>query len=160
MGERAEALMAALDPAKLSKTVDNVDQFTAALAGSSDDIEVIVAEARAIAGRFGTLGDRAESLMTKLDSMAGQGTGGILEDAQTTLAAVRDAANAFNAQVTVVGGGLGDFSDRGLRDFQNFVAEGQRTISRLDRVISNIEQNPSGFLLGGEQVPEYSGQRR
>ncbi len=160
MGDKAEALMAALDPAKHSNSVDNIYQFTAALAGSSDDIEVIVAEARAIAGRFGTLGDRAESLMAKLDSMAGQGTGGIMADAQTTLAAVRDAANAFNAQVTVLGSGLGDFSDRGLRDFQNFVAEGQRTISRLDRVISNLEQNPSGFLLGGEQVPEYSGQRR
>lgn len=160
IGDKADSLIAALDPAKLKSAVDNVDQFTTALAGSSDDIGVIVAEARGVSARFSTLGDRAESLLTKLDSMAGQGGGGILEDAQVTLAAVRDAANAFNAQVTTVGGGFGDFSDRGLRDFQNLVSEGQRTISRLDRVISNLEQNPSGFLLGGETVPEYNGRRR
>jgi phospholipid/cholesterol/gamma-HCH transport system substrate-binding protein len=43
---------------------------------------------------------------------------------------------------------------------QSLVSEGQKTISRLDRVISDLEQNPSGFLLGGERVPEYGGRRR
>jgi phospholipid/cholesterol/gamma-HCH transport system substrate-binding protein len=160
MGDQAATLLAAVDPAKLSQSIDDVGQFTTALAESSDDVEAIVADARGVSARFATLGSRAESLLTKLDSMAGEGGGGILEDAQATLAAVRDAANAFNSQVTVLGSGLTDFSDRGLREFQSLVSEGQRTISRLDRVISDIEQNPSGFLLGGETVPEYRGQRR
>jgi phospholipid/cholesterol/gamma-HCH transport system substrate-binding protein len=160
MSEKADALIAALDPAKLANSVNNVDQFTTALAESSDDIGVIVAEARGVSARFSTLGERAESLLTKLDGMAGQGPAGVLGDATETLAAIRDAANAFNAQVTVLGSDLGDFSDRGLRDFRNLVTEGQRTIARLDRVISNLEQNPSGFLLGGDNVPEYGGQRR
>ena len=64
------------------------------------------------------------SLLTKLDSMAGQGPGGIIEDATETLAAIRAAADNFNAQVSVLGGGLGDFSDRGLRDLQSLVSRG------------------------------------
>lgn len=160
LGQRADALLAAVDPGKVTKTLDDVNQFTTALAGASDDIDAIMGDARAVATRFKGLGDRADSLMTKLDSMAGQGTGGILEDAQATLAAIRGAADSFNAQVAVLGGGLGEFSDRGLRDFQNLVSEGQRTISRLDRVISDLEQNPSGLLFGGQPVPEYNNRRR
>ena len=160
MGERTDALLAALDPAKLTQTVDNVNQFTTTLAENRDDIDAIVADARNVAARFNSLGDRAESLLTKLDAMAGEGSGGIMADAQATLAAIRAAADSFNTQITAVGGGLGDFSDRGLRDFQTMVSDGQRTISRLDRVISNLEQNPSGFIFGGETVPEYSGRRR
>jgi len=160
LGEKTESLIAALDPEKIGRTVDNVDRFATTLGESSDDIDQIVADARGISTRFAALGDRAESLLTKLDSMAGEVPGGLLEDATETLAAIRDAANNFNAQVAILGGGFGDFSDRGLRDFQNLVTEGQRTIGRLDRVISDIEQNPTGFLLGGERVPEYGGQRR
>ncbi len=160
MGERTDALLAALDTAKLAQTVDNVTQFTTTLAENRDDIDAIVADARNVAARFNSIGDRAESLLTKLDAMAGEGSGGVLGDAQATLAAIRVAADSFNTQINAVGDGIGDFSGRGLRDFQNMVTEGQRTISRLDRVISNLEQNPSGFIFGGETVPEYNGRRR
>jgi len=160
LGERADALLSAIDPAQVGDTLANVNQFSATLADNSDEITAIVADARNVAARFSALGERADSLMSKLDSMAGQGPGGLLEDAQATLTAIRQAADNFNTQVSALGGGLGDFSDRGLRDFQNLVSEGQRTISRLDRVISNLEQNPSGFLLGGDSVPEYGGRRR
>ena len=101
-----------------------------------------------------------DSLFTKLDSMAGQGPGGLMQDATDTLASIKAAADNFNAQVSTLGGGLGDFNDRGLRDFRNLVTEGQRTIGRLDRVISNLERNPAGYLLGGENVPQYGGRRR
>lgn len=160
LGEKAEGLVAAIDPEIVSRALANIERFSTSLAENSDDIDQIVADARNVSARFDTLGERAESLLTKLDAMAGQGPGGIMEDAVETLAAIRAAADNFNAQIAIVGGGVTDFSDRGLRDFQNLIADGQRTINRLDRVISNIEQNPAGFLLGGERVPEYGGQRR
>ncbi len=78
-------------------------QYRALLQGArsdnSDDIDQIVANARAVSERFDTLGERAESLLTKLDSMAGQGPGGIMQDATDTLAAIRAAADNFNAQM-------------------------------------------------------------
>jgi phospholipid/cholesterol/gamma-HCH transport system substrate-binding protein len=161
LGERADVLLGALDSERLSRTIANVDQFATTLAANSDDIDAIVQNARNVSARFDTLGDRAESVLTKLDAMAGKdGTGGVMTDAQAALAAVREAADNFNAQVSVVGGDLGDFSDRGLRNFQNLISEGQRTIGRLDRVLSDLEQNPSGFIFGGSTVPEYGGQRR
>jgi phospholipid/cholesterol/gamma-HCH transport system substrate-binding protein len=160
LGDKTETLVAAIDPEKISNALANLDKFAAALGDSSDDINQIVADARNVSARFDTLGARADSLLTKLDSMAGNGPGGILEDATATLASIKAAADNFNAQVGSLGTGLNDFSDRGLRDLQSLVAEGQRTIGRLDRVITNLERNPTGFLLGGENVPEYGGRRR
>jgi phospholipid/cholesterol/gamma-HCH transport system substrate-binding protein len=160
LGEKAEALVAAVDPATVNRTLASIDRFATALGENSDDINQIIADARGVSARFASLGERADSLLTKLDNMAGSGAGGIMTDATETLAAIKAAADNFNAQVSILGGGLGDFNDRGLRDFQSLVTEGQRTIARLDRVISNLEKNPTGFLLGGENVPEYGGRRR
>jgi phospholipid/cholesterol/gamma-HCH transport system substrate-binding protein len=160
LGDKAGAMLASVDPEKVKRTLDNIDRFTTRLGESSDDIGQIVADAKGVSARFQELSDRANSLLTKLDSMAGQGPGGILQDATATLASIKAAADNFNKQVSVLGSGIGDFNERGLRDLQGLVAQGQKTIGRLDNVISNIEQNPTGFLLGGENVPEYGGRRR
>jgi phospholipid/cholesterol/gamma-HCH transport system substrate-binding protein len=160
LGERAEALIAAIDPERVDRSLANIDTFAAMLGENSEDIDRIVGDARALSSRFDAMGRRADSLLAKLDGMAGSQPGGIMEDATATLAAIKAAADNFNAQISILGGGVTDFSDRGLRDLQGLVTEGQRTIGRLDRVISNLERNPAGFLLGGENVPEYGGRRR
>ena len=160
MGERMSALLAAVDAEKVGRTIDGAHQFATALGESSDDVDVILANARAVSERFDALSARAESLMAKLDSMAGGGTGGLIEEARATMAAIRAAAESIDAQTASIGEGLGRFSDSGLRDFQTLVSQGQRTMGRLDRVISDLERNPSGLIFGGESVPEYSGGRR
>ena len=160
LGDKANALVASVDPEKLNRTLDNLDRFATTLGENSDDIDQIVADAKGLSARFQTLGGRADSLLGKLDNMAGSGTGGILADATETLAAIRAAADNFNAQVSALGGGLGDFSGRGLRDLQGLVTQGQRTFEHLDRVISDLERNPAGYLLGGDNVPEYGARRR
>lgn len=160
LGEKADTLVAAIDPEKLNRTLDNLDRFSTMLGDNSDDIDQIVADAKNLSARFQSLGNRADSLLGKLDTMAGEGPGGILQDATETLAAIRAAADNFNKQVSTLGGGLGDFSERGLNDLRGLVTQGQRTFEHLDRVISGLERNPAGYLLGGENVPEYGGARR
>jgi phospholipid/cholesterol/gamma-HCH transport system substrate-binding protein len=160
LGDKTDAMLASVDTEKLKRTLDNIDRFTTTLGESSDDINQIVTDAKNVSARFQELSDRANSLLIKLDSMAGQGPGGILQDASATLASIKAAADNFNKQISQLGTGLNDFNARGLRDLQGLVAQGQKTIGRLDGVISNLEQNPTGFLLGGENVPEYGGRRR
>lgn len=155
-GEKAGQILAAIDPQKFGQSLDNINTFTTALAENSDEVEAIVADVKRVSARFDTLTVRADSLLAKLDDMAGSGTGGLVADAQATLAAVRAAANTFNAQAATVGSG----TDRSLRGLQGLVSEGQAAVNRLDGVISNLERNPGGFIFGGENVPEYNGRRR
>ena len=160
MGEKVDNLLAAVDAEKVTQSVDSVHQFATALGENSDDIDAIIANARAVSERFDGLTAKAESLIAKLDDMAGGENGGIIEEASRTLTAIREAAESFDKQARVVGSGVGRFSNQGLRDLQEFVNEGRRTVSRLDRVISNLGDDPSQILFGGKGVPEYRGNRR
>jgi len=160
MGEKVEDLLAAVDTEKVTQSVDSVHQFATALGENSDDIDAIVANVRAVSERFDGLTAKAESLIAKLDDIAGGENGGIIEEASRTLTAIREAAESFDKQAQVIGSGVGRFSNQGLRDLQEFVNEGRRTVSRLDRVISNLGDDPSQILFGGKGVPEYRGNRR
>ncbi|HSG94577.1 MAG TPA: hypothetical protein VLA28_03595, partial [Afifellaceae bacterium] len=160
MGEKVDNLLAAVDTEKVTQSIDNVHQFTTALGENSDDVDAIVANIRAVSERFDSLTAKAESLIAKLDDMAGGENGGIIEEASRTLTAIREAAESFDKQAQAIGSGVGRFSNQGLRDLQEFVNEGRRTVSRLDRVISNLGDDPSQILFGGKGVPEYRGNRR
>jgi phospholipid/cholesterol/gamma-HCH transport system substrate-binding protein len=160
MGEKVDNLLAAVDTEKVTQSVDSVHQFATALGENSDDIDAIVANVRAVSERFDGLTAKAESLIAKLDTMAGGENGGIVEEASRTLTAIREAAESFDKQAQAIGSGVGRFSNQGLRDLQEFVNEGRRTVSRLDRVISNLGDDPSQILFGGKGVPEYRGNRR
>jgi len=72
-------------------------------------------------------------LLIKLDSMAGQGLAGFFRTPTRRSPRSRRAADNFNKQVSQLGTGLNDFNARGLRDLQGLVAQGQKTIGRLDR---------------------------
>jgi len=160
MGERFDTLLGAVDAAKVGESVDGVHQFATALANSSGDVEAIVADVRSAAERFNGLSERAESLIANLDEMTGEGTEGLFAEVRQTLEAIRVAADNFSTQAESISGGINQFTSRGLREMQDFVAQGRRAASRLERVLSDMERDPGQFLLGGEGVPEYSGGRR
>lgn len=51
--------------------------------------------------------------------------------------------------------GLTQQAQRGLREFELFMKDARRLAESLDRVVQKVESNPSGFLMGGSQVPVY-----
>ncbi|MHA1188926.1 MAG: MlaD family protein [Alphaproteobacteria bacterium] len=163
IGEKVDGLLAAVDAEKIGSTIDNANKFAAALGAQSDDLEVIMADAKEVAAGFRRVAASAESLLGTLDQQAGSEAGkGLIAEAKATLQSVRIAADTFSRQAESVGGGMSQFANRGLRDLQNFIRAGQLAVGRLDRVISNMEQNPGQFVFGGERrVPRYSvGNRR
>jgi phospholipid/cholesterol/gamma-HCH transport system substrate-binding protein len=52
--------------------------------------------------------------------------------------------------------GLTKTAKDGLVEFGNFMREGRRTAVTLNRILEKFEADPKGFLLGGNQVPEYT----
>ena len=99
--------------------------------------------------------------MVKIDGIAGSEDGqGLIADARETLKSIRLAADTFAERANSIGGGVDRFANQGLRDLQAFVQEGRRAVSRLDRLIANIDRNPSQVLFGGDNVPRYRGGQR
>ncbi|WP_161140107.1 MlaD family protein [Propylenella binzhouense] len=160
MGARVDDLLAAVDSQKVGQSIDGINKFADALGRNSDEVDRIVQDAREVADRLNGLSQKADALLTKLNGMAGEGTDGLVAQARDTLTAVRQAAVTLDKQVTAIGGGASEFTNRGLRDLQSLINEGRQTVSRLNVVIGNLSRDPSQVIFGPDRVPEYRGAQR
>ncbi|MCB1507745.1 MAG: MCE family protein [Hyphomicrobiaceae bacterium] len=140
---------------------ENVTVFTERLSGNSERLDRIFADAELIASRLEEASQRVDGILARVDGMLNTEDGqGLVADAREAARALRDVARAFEARSAEIADGLARFSGRGLRDVEAFVADGRRTMSRLDRVLQTLERDPSQIIFGNSGVPEYAPRRR
>jgi phospholipid/cholesterol/gamma-HCH transport system substrate-binding protein len=96
-----------------------------------------------------------EDFTTMLDQRKG--------DISLAITDVRHAAQSFKSLSGKLEVSLGDNVDgltrtakESLQEFANFMREGRHTAVTLNRILEKFEADPKGFLLGGNQVPEYT----
>jgi len=84
------------------------------------------------------------------------------DDIGVAISDVKDGANNFKTLSSKLEVSLGDNMDGltrqakdSLQQFSAFMQEGRRTAVTLNRILEKLEADPKGFLLGGNQVPEY-----
>jgi phospholipid/cholesterol/gamma-HCH transport system substrate-binding protein len=85
------------------------------------------------------------------------------DDIGVAISDVKDGANNFKTLSGKLEVSLGDNMDGltrqakdSLQQFGAFMQEGRRTAVTLNRILEKLEADPKGFLLGGNQVPEYT----
>jgi len=85
------------------------------------------------------------------------------EDIGQAITDVKEGANSFKTLSSKLEVSLGDNMDGltrqardSIQEFGNFMREGRRTAVTLNRILEKLEADPRGFLLGGNQVPEYT----
>jgi phospholipid/cholesterol/gamma-HCH transport system substrate-binding protein len=84
-------------------------------------------------------------------------------DIGQTISDVKEGAQSFKSLSDKLEVSLGDNVDgltrqarESLQEFGSFMREGRRTAVTLNRILEKLEADPKGFLLGGNQVPEYT----
>jgi phospholipid/cholesterol/gamma-HCH transport system substrate-binding protein len=85
------------------------------------------------------------------------------EDIGQAITDVKDGAQSFKSLSSKLEVSLGDNMDGltrqardSLQQFSAFMQEGRRTAVTLNRILEKLEADPKGFLLGGNQLPEYT----
>jgi len=85
------------------------------------------------------------------------------EDISQAISDVKDGAQSFKSLSSKLEVSLGDNMDgltrqarESLQEFGSFMREGRRVAVTLNRILEKLEADPKGFLLGGNQVPEYT----
>ncbi len=85
------------------------------------------------------------------------------DDIGQAITDVKEGAQSFKSLSTKLEVSLGDNMDgltrqarESLQEFGNFMREGRRAAGTLNRILEKLEADPRGFLLGGNQVPEYT----
>jgi phospholipid/cholesterol/gamma-HCH transport system substrate-binding protein len=85
------------------------------------------------------------------------------DDIGQTITDVGEGAKSFKSLSSKLEVSLGENVDgltrearASLQEFGNFMREGRRAAVTLNRILEKLEADPRGFLLGGNQVPEYT----
>jgi phospholipid/cholesterol/gamma-HCH transport system substrate-binding protein len=157
----------AVDPAKIGRTVDNVDTFTQTLSRRSPDVDKAIQEARSITEKLNKSADRIDSVLAGAEKFLGSASGesgkGAFDEIRAAAVAVRELANDLNNRtqgIQGILGGVNRFTETGLREYEALAVEGRRTLNDISRAVRSIERNPQQFLFGGRSnLPEYSGRR-
>lgn len=155
-GERVDRVLTTAEQA----TTD-VTAFTQSLADNAGQVDAIFEDAVLIADRLEVASRRIDGLLGQVGGLLEEDeTQGLIGDAREAARALRNVTVAFEGRSEEIAGGLARFSTRGLQDVEALISDGRRVLSRLERVVSSIEQNPQQFIFGDDRAPEYAPRRR
>ena len=173
--EKVDKVIAAIDPAKVGQSMDDIALASAdarkALADArgvietfsarKDDYDQIITDVKEMSARLNAASTRVDGVLAKLDGFLGEGDAStLIADAQATLKSFRDVADTLNARVGPIADNLQRFSGSGLRNVEALVNDARRSIQRIERSITTIEQDPQRLIFGGETVKQYDGRNR
>ena len=173
--KKVDTLVAGIDPEKVGQTVDDIAAASAdarkALADARgvaetfsarrEDFDVIITDVQQMSSRLNAASVRVDGVLAKIDGFLGEGdASSLIADAEATLKSFRDVANSLNARIGPIADNLQRFSGSGLRDVEALVNDARRSIERIERSISSIEQDPQRLIFGGDTVKQYDGRTR
>jgi len=161
LSEELTAVVRSIDQKKITSIVENVDKFTAALGGSSNDVAKAVSDVASITDKLNHAADQVEGVLKAaqsfLNTQDGQGAFGEVANAAKSIRVLADNLDKRTAEITA---GINRFTGPGLRDLETLASDGKRTLGDLNRVLRNVERNPQQFIFGGRPpLPQYSGSR-
>lgn len=149
--------------AKGAKTIiDDVSKVTSNFSTREDDINQIITDASELTAQLNKTSKKIDEAATRVNSLLGSGAGdGLVVEVNETLATFRQAAQSLDRQIGSIGRGINKFTDRGLRDTQTLINNAGQSLNRIDRVIRNLERNPSSIITGagGSRIRETGSKR-
>jgi phospholipid/cholesterol/gamma-HCH transport system substrate-binding protein len=147
--------------AAVSATLANVREMSSRLGAKTGELAQLLGEGRDTLAALRKAADSAAALADDLRSRTGtlvDTAGDVMTDVQVTLADVRKVAQSVNDLSTQVNGilkdtrdPLRDFSQGGLYEFSQFIAESRVLVAALTRLSKQIGRDPVRFFFGDTQ---------
>jgi len=154
----------AIDPAKLGRTLDNAERFSAALGNSSKDVEKAIHQAAGIAETLNRSADRIGAVLKAAEAFLGSASGqegkGAFASVREAADSIRTLANNLDKRTADITASLSRLTNSGLREVEAASAEARRALGDIGRTSRSIERNPQQFLFGAKpSIPEYGARR-
>lgn len=177
--ERATVLLNDDNQQAFAETLANVRDLTGALAGQTGNIEATLTDARTAVGalrdtavevrgmsaelrveakRLADAAEKALAQITVTAATADTQVSAISGELQTTLKDFSDTADSLTRLADDLDGMVGEnraplrtFSETGLYELSQFIAEARALVGVLTQIASQVERDPTRFLLGGQQ---------
>lgn len=141
--DRLAGLLEGVDQAQLARTLDNLDRLTGVLADSAEGLGGAVANAERFLQSAAETSEELPELVAKIDELA--------EEWQATGRDVRAMAASGRDDLKLVTGEVAG-------NAQLVTANLQQLIERLERVITELEEDPTMLLYGRTVAPRGPGE--
>jgi phospholipid/cholesterol/gamma-HCH transport system substrate-binding protein len=174
VSNKLDAVIAAIEPAKVRSTLNNIDSFTTVIAAQTPEITAFMIDARKAAGSLDSTLVDLKRVLKALDETKLAATVSNMESFTNSLAKnagkvdtfMADTAGAAkNLRIMVenidkrtadISTGIISFTNKSVREVEAFIGDGRRALGQVERSLKSLETNPSRLLYGGSNVPEYN----
>lgn len=135
-------------------TMENMRVLTGGLAGSTDDIAKMLEEGARVMEELRKVTSRANTMLASIEgdvSGVAKDTRAVLGSVKQAVASLAVASGEFAKLLTENSESLSDFSQTGLYEFTQLMAEARVLVASLGRLVDDIERDPARFLFGDKQ---------
>ena len=153
--DRVNLLLSDDNVARVTRTLEQLDQVTGAIAGEREEIAGLIRSARAASEKLEATLASADRTINNLDQGVVQGLPEIVAKLDRTLGELEKTSQTANAMLSENRDAISDFSNDGLGQVGPTMRQLRGLIRELDDLVDKVETNPAGFILGREQPEEF-----
>jgi phospholipid/cholesterol/gamma-HCH transport system substrate-binding protein len=153
--DRVNTLLSDENVARVTRTLDQIDQITGSIASEREDIAALISNARSASEQLEKTLASADRTINGLDQGLVQELPALVARLDRTLAKLESASTSADAILTDNRDAFADFSQDGLAQVGPTMRQLRSLIRELDGLTEKLEGNPAGFLLGREQPEEF-----
>ena len=153
--DRVNVLLSEENIARVTRTLEQLDQVTGAVAGEREEIAGLIRSARAASEKLEATLASADKTITGIDQGVVQKLPEIVAKLDRTLAQLETTSQTANGILSENREAIADFSNDGLGQVGPTMRQLRSLIRELDDLADKVETNPAGFILGREQPEEF-----
>lgn len=155
----ANNIAKAVDPKKLSKTVDDVENFADTLNKNRATTDQIMKNAEQLTAKLNESADKIDGVLASAQSFLGApGSEGMFQEVAEAAKSIRVLADNLDKRTKAMSDGITKFTGPGLQNYEALATDGRRTLAEINRTVRSLNRNPQQVIFGAKpSVPEYSG---
>ena len=154
-----DATLKGVDPAKVSRTIDNIDKVAAALGQNTGRIDETLRNASELSAKLNHSADQVDDVLKSAQKFLGsEQTQGALNEVADMARSIRKLADNLDKRTADITAGINRVTGPALRDYEALASDGRRTLSEINRTLRSFQSNPQQLLFGQKSnIPDYQG---
>jgi phospholipid/cholesterol/gamma-HCH transport system substrate-binding protein len=153
--DRVNVLLSEENIARVTRTLEQLDQLSGTLAGEREEVAALIRNARRASAQLETTLASADRTINHLDEGVVKELPAIVARLDRTLAELEKTGHTANAMLSENREAIADFSNDGLGQVAPTMRQLRSLIRELDDLAEKVESNPAGFILGREKTEEF-----
>jgi phospholipid/cholesterol/gamma-HCH transport system substrate-binding protein len=126
----------------------NFETFSQSLSKNSENINDALKNIDAFSKTLTKNAEKIDRIVSNIETLSG-GADGKSGELVATARTIRELAENLDKRTADITTGINHFTAVGSRQFESLGANARRTLSIINRTVSNIDKNPSRLIWGG-----------